>query len=173
MGEYKINEKSFKNIFDEYFDQVCGFLNLYTKDLGVIEDIVQDIFYKLWVNRDFLQIRHVKSYLYTSARNRMLNHIRDQKLHSSLISSYTLEEKELRDAYEFVDKEEFDKILEEVIEELPEKCKNVFKLSRFDKMTYKEIANKEGISVKMVEKHISVALKNIKGKMKNISFILF
>jgi len=172
MSDYKITENSFKNIFDEYFDQVCNFLNLYTKDKNIIEDIVQEIFYKLWINRDFLEIKHIKSYLYTAARNKMLNHIRDEQSHLSLLSKYIQEENELHRAYECVDMEEFSHKLNNIIDELPEKCKKVFKLSRFNKMTYKEIAKEEGISEKMVEKHISTALKKIRVKIKDKQFIL-
>lgn len=172
MKEIKINEESFKNIFNKYFTPICRFLNLYTKDISTIEDIVQEVFYKLWINRDFLEIKHIQSYLYTSARNRMLNHIRNEQLHSSLLASYTKEVEELRENYDIVDKEEFNIKLNKAIEELPEKCRNVFKLSRFNRMTYKEIALKEGISEKMVEKHISLALKKIKNKIKDKPFIL-
>ena len=172
MKETTINENNFQDIFEAYFDPMCRFLNLYTKNEDVIEDIIQELFFNLWINRDFLQIKHLKSYLYTSARNKMLNHIRDEKLHSALLANYVLEEKELNEAYECIDKEKFDRKLDEVIDDLPYKCKKVFKLSRYSKMTYKEIAKKEGISEKMVEKHISSALKKIKEKMKNMSFIL-
>ncbi len=168
----KLDENGFHEIFETYFDPVCQFLNLYTKDETVIEDVIQDVFCNLWINRDFLQIKHLKSYLYTSARNRMLNHIRDEKLHASILASYLQEEKELHDAYECVDKEEFVRKLEKAIEELPAKCKNVFKMNRYNNMTYKEIAAKEGISEKMVEKHISTALKKIKDKVANMPFII-
>jgi RNA polymerase sigma-70 factor (ECF subfamily) len=102
----------------------------------------------------------------------MLNYIRDEKLHSSILATYMLEEKQLQEAYECVDKEIFTQKLEKAIDELPVKCKNVFLLSRYDKLTYKEIAQKERISEKMVEKHISVALKKIKGMIKGKQFIL-
>ncbi len=169
---YKIDERNFQDIFESYFDPLCRFLNLYSKDINIIEDIVQEIFYNLWVNRDFLQIKHLKSYLYASARNRILNHIRNEKLHTSILNTYMMEEKELQEAYECVDKEEFDRKLGQAIEGLPVKCKKVFLLSRYSKMTYKEIAEKEGISEKMVGKHIASALKKIKDNMKNV-FILF
>ncbi len=168
----KIDEKGFREIFEAYFEPICRFLNLYTKNESVIEDIIQEIFCNLWINRDVLQIKHLKSYLYTSARNRMLNYVRDEKLHAAILASYLLEEKELHDAYECVDQEEFNKKLEGAIEELPAKCKNVFKMSRYNNMTYKQIAAKEGISEKMVEKHIAVAMKKIKEKIINKPFII-
>ncbi|MDR2039798.1 MAG: RNA polymerase sigma-70 factor [Bacteroidales bacterium] len=171
MDNY-IGENNFQDIYEAYFRPICRFLNLYTKNESVIEDVVQDVFCNLWTNRDFLQIKHVRSYLYTSARNKMLNYIRDEKLHSSILATYMLEEKQLQEAYECVDKEIFTQKLEKAIDELPVKCKNVFLLSRYDKLTYKEIAQKERISEKMVEKHISVALKKIKGMIKGKQFIL-
>lgn len=171
METHKIDEHNFQDIFEAHFDPICRFLNLYTKDVDVIEDTVQNIFCKLWINRDFLSISHIRPYLYTAARNGMLNHIRNQKLQSQILATYMREEQELHEAYECVDGEEFIKRLDESIASLPPKCQTVFKMSRFSKMTYKEIARREGISVKMVEKHIHTALKKIKEKMRNVSFI--
>ena len=163
-----IDERDFRKIFETYFEPICRFLNLYTKNESVIEDTIQEVFCNLWLNRDFLQIKNIRSYLYTSARNRILNYLRDEKLHSSILTSYILEEKELNDAFECVDKDIFHKKLDEAISELPSKCQKIFKLSRYHQMTYKEIANQERISEKMVEKHISVAMKKIKEKMKRL-----
>lgn len=166
MEQRRMEEVKFREAFDTYFDPLCRFLNLYTKDVDVIQDIVQDVFCNLWANRGFLKIEHLKSYLYTATRNKILNHIRDQKLHETILTKYALEEKELYDAYECYDKEQFNKKLNETIEQLPRKCRTVFKLSRFHDMTYKEIAQQEGISEKMVEKHISLALKKIRDSMR-------
>lgn len=171
--EYKIDENSFQEIFDIYFTPLCKFLNLYTKDSGIIEDTIQEIFYNVWVNRDFLKITHIKSYLYTSARNRMLNCIRDEKRNLQILTAYMMEEKVIREAYECIDNNNFDQQLESAIEELPEKCKKVFLLSRYGKMTYKEIAKKEDISEKMVGKHIATALKKIKVKMRKALFFFY
>lgn len=172
MSCQNIDEHTFEELFEAYFEPICRFLNLYTKDVAIIEDVVQDVFCNLWTNRDFLQIKHIKSYLYTSSRNKVLNHIRDEKLHASILATYMLEEKGLRAAYDCVNEEEFIKRLDAIINDLPDKCKNVFKLSRFKKMSYREIAKQEGISEKMVEKHISTALKKIKSQLTRVTFIL-
>lgn len=168
----RITENNFKEIFDQYYHPICCFLNLYTKDESIIKDIVQDIFCNLWVNRDMLQIRHVRTYLYTAARNRILNHIRNEELHLKLLAAYSIEDNELHNAYECVDMEEFNARLHTVIDELPVKCRRVFKMSRFENKTYKEIAASENISEKMVEKHISTALRKIKFRMKKYPMIL-
>ena len=162
----KKDEEIFHDIYEAYFEPVCRFLNLYTKDESVIEDIMQEVFCNLWLNRDFLRIKHVKSYLFTSARNRILNHIRNQKLHDSLLASYMIEESELDDNNDYIDKEEYLQRIENAISILPPKCGKVFRMNRYEKMTYRQIAEKEGISEKMVEKHISTALKKIKEGMR-------
>ncbi len=172
MNLSRIDENTFPDIFDGYFEPICKFLNLYTKDENVIEDVMQEIFCQLWINRDFLQINHLKSYLYTAARNRMLNHIRNEKLHLRLLSDFLLEERTLQESYECVNREEFDQKLTQAIEDLPEKCRHIFKLSRYSKMSYKKIAEQEGISEKMVEKHISTALRKIREKVQGVMFIL-
>lgn len=155
-------ESDFEEIFNTYYKPICYFLNLYSKDHHVIEDITQDVFCSLWANRELLKIDDVKSYLYTAARNRILNYLRDIKLHEQLLTKWMSEEKELANAYDCVDKTEFEKSVETAIESLSPKCKRVFKLNRYNRMSYAEIAEQEGISEKMVEKHISTALKKIK-----------
>lgn len=169
-------ESDFEEIFETYYEPICYFLNLYTKDEHVIKDISQDVFCSLWINRELLKIGNIKAYLYTAARNRILNYFRDIKLHEQLLSKWISEEKELHEAYECVDTAEFEKSIETAIESLSPKCKRVFKLSRYSRMSYTQIAKQEGISQKMVEKHISVALKNIKAhitKSMSLWIILF
>ncbi|MDR1715989.1 MAG: RNA polymerase sigma-70 factor [Prevotella sp.] len=155
-------ESDFEEIFNTYYKPICYFLNLYSKDEHVIKDIAQDVFYSLWANRELLKIDDIKAYLYTAARNRILNYFRDIKLHEQLLAKWMSEEKELADAYDCVDKTEFEKSVETAIESLSPKCKKVFKLSRYNRMSYIQIAEQEGISEKMVEKHVSTALKKIK-----------
>ena len=82
-----------------------------------------------------------------------------------------LREKELDEAYDCVDRNEFEKSIETAIESLSPKCKTVFKLSRYSRMSYTQIAEQEGISQKMVEKHISVALKKIKAHILKSMFL--
>ena len=168
-------ELNFEKIFNAYYKRICYFLNLYSKDAAVIEDIVQDVFCRLWEDRHSVQPDYIGTYLHTVARNRVLNYLRDVKLHEQLLASWMLEEKELAKAYECVDEKEFEKVIHEAVDSLSPKCKQVFSLSRFKQLTYKEIAQKEGISEKMVEKHISTALKKIKKYILNAmpQYILF
>ena len=155
-------EANFEEIFETHYEPICYFLNLYTKDKVVIEDTAQDVFCTLWTNRDSVQASNIKSYLYAVARNRMLNYLRDIKLHEQLLSSWMDDENNLAKAYECVDEIEFEKCVEKAIENLSPKCRHVFLLSKYNKMSYKEIAKRENISEKMVEKHISTAMKKIK-----------
>ena len=164
-------ESEFEETFNTYYEPVCYFLNLYTKDEHVIKDIAQDVFCSLWVNRELLQIDDIKAYLYTAARNSILKYCSDIKLHEELLAKWISEEKELDEAYDCVDRTEFEKSIETAIESLSPKCKTVFKLSRYSRMSYTQIAEQEGISQKMVEKHISVALKKIKAHILKSMFL--
>ena len=85
MNQIRINKQSFRYFYDLYFIDLCNSLNYYTSDVEVIEDIVQDVFVNLWENRDSVSISYIKTYLFTAARNRMFNLIRDSKKYETLI----------------------------------------------------------------------------------------
>lgn len=155
-------ESNFREIFNTFYESVCRFLNLYTKDKDLIEDIVQDVFVNLWQSRNSIQMNNIKAYLFSAARNRILNHLRNINLHQQLLESWNTDEANLIDANECVDNAEFENHLQRAIDQLPAKCHKVFILSKYNKMTYKKIAIQENISEKMVEKHISTALRKIK-----------
>lgn len=155
-------ELTFEQLFEDYYERLCIFLNLYTKDKSVIEDVVQDVFCNLWANRDFVEVQYVKSYLYAATRNGIVNYLRSQKLHTSLLAKWMDDENNRREALDCVDLEEFQKQVDLAVGTLSPKCKNVFKLSRYSNLSNKEIAREEGISEKMVEKHITIAVKKIK-----------
>ena len=82
-----INERTFKDAYNDYFEIICRFLNYYTRDYQVIEEVVQDVFVCLWEDYEGKEIQYIKTFLYNSARNRMLNYLRDEENHTAV--SYT------------------------------------------------------------------------------------
>lgn len=154
------DEMAFKELFDSYFTPVCRFMNLYLQDRREIEDQALDLFAYVWENRETIRIQlSIKAYLFQSARNRCLNAWRNRKNYASL------------DELEFhpggnmesnLELEELIELIQEAILDLPEKCRNVFVMSRRENRSNKEIADKMGISVKTVEGQITKALKRIK-----------
>lgn len=157
-----LDEQSFKDLFDLYFESICNFLNYYTHNREVIEDIMQDIFVNLWENRESLQITHMKTYLYTTARNRVLNHIRDQHNRAALLENWAIQELEKSKGKDCINMGEFHSVLQEATDALPEKCREIYLLSRSQDLSYNEIAKEKNISVKTVEAQMSTALKKIR-----------
>lgn len=151
---------AFKELFDYYQKGIFNFLYFKLGSVEAAEDILQDAFVKLWENRQQLREEvSIKSYLFTIANNLALNHLR----HTKIVLKFQLEQKrespKEETPYRELEKNELNNSLLEAIENLPEKPRVAFMLSRFEDLTYKEVAERLGISVKTVESHIGRALK--------------
>ena len=166
MGEkFHITHSSFRQLFVEHFDPLCRFLAYYSTDHFMIEEAVQDVFVNMWEKRDVLQIESIKTYLYSSARNRILNRIRDEKRRNTLLEQWVQSEIEKKHGEECFDIDEFSQRVENAIEALPEKCRIIFDMSKKKNFTYKQIAEKLGISVKTVETQMGIALRKIREQL--------
>lgn len=162
---------------NNYYKNLCGYANLFTKDPSMSEDIVQNVFVKLWVYRKKIDPNiPIKRYLHKSVYNEFIDQYRKNK---SVIS---LEEKHLRTINTIIDDNSFDieKLMTRVnneIEKLPEKCRKVFILNKKEGLTHDEIAEYLQISKKTVEGHITRAFKILNQKLgkkiKSILIILF
>ncbi|TKG95878.1 RNA polymerase sigma-70 factor [Puteibacter caeruleilacunae] len=159
--------KAYEELFFKYHGRLVLFANKFTGDMQIAKDIVQDAFLTLWDKADHLTINEsVKSYLFQSIRNGCLNYNRHLQIRDAAhkdIGTVALQaDRELffqsDDPYMSLLEKEMEQKIAEVIERMPEKCRVVFKMSRQEYKKNKEIAQELGISVKMVEKHISKAL---------------
>jgi len=159
--------KAFEELFFKYHGRLVLFANKFTGDLQVSQDLVQDAFLKLWEKPEIIStIESPKAYLFQAVRNSCLNHCRHLNIKHSveeeLVAKINFLEKAASiDYYDplhsLLELEIGDKI-DEIVQSMPEKCRQVFKMSRRDFRKNKQIAKELGISVKMVEKHISKAL---------------
>jgi len=139
----------------------------YLKDIHTSEELVQDVFLKIWENPYQLsEIKSVKSYLYRSVINAAINHINRQK---NIAQHHLKLASELSDDYliELDEEHEVIVLLRSEIEKLPAQCKKIFKMSRFDFLKYKEIAQRLNISEKTVENHIGLALRTLRHRFIN------
>ena len=161
---------AFRKYYDLYYDQLCHFLNFYTQDITVIEDVLQEVYLKLWENRDEIEIQYIKTYIFHAAKNRILNHLRDEQNRHYLLENWFNQQKQEKQGKECYDIEQFTTLLYKVIDQLPEKCREIFLLSRQEKLTYKQIAEKLNISVKTVEAQMGIALKRIRETLTTASF---
>lgn len=161
---------TFRKYYDLYYDQLCHFLNFYTQDITVIEDVLQEVYLKLWENRDEIEIQYIKTYLFHAAKNRVLNHLRDEQNRHYLLENWFNQQKQEKQGKECYDIEQFTTLLYKTVDQLPEKCREIFLLSRQEKLTYKQIAEKLDISVKTVEAQMGIALKRIRETFATASF---
>ncbi len=162
------NQNVFKEIFDYYYEPLTKYCYLRMNSADDAEELVQDIFVKLWQKRASLQINiSLKAYLYRTALNRIINyqdHLRVRREHESHVkhsSSETIEPSEELQAAEI----QF--LVQEVISNMPEKRRVVYEMSRRDGLKYAEIAEKLGVSVKTVEAHLSKALEQLRQQLKD------
>jgi len=162
-------KRKFEILFREYFTGLCYFARKYTGDLDTAKEIVHGVFLRIWENRsEFDWDKPAKSYLFTSVYNRSLNYIRDN---SRFISqegatalNLTADESVYSDTLETAELESRIKL---ALQRLPEKCREVFELSRFEEKKYAEIAKQLDISVKTVETQMSKALHILREELKD------
>ncbi|MEP6795698.1 MAG: RNA polymerase sigma-70 factor [Saprospiraceae bacterium] len=158
----------FEQLFKNQYPFVCSIVYKYVGDKSKVEDIAQEIFAELWIKRDQISIHtSVAAYLRRMAASRALNYLRDTKKHNwddlDTLSETPLEATyQPPEAIQRLEAEELQKSLHEAIEKLPEKCRIIFMLSRFDELTYAEIAQNLDISIKTVENQIGKALKYLR-----------
>jgi RNA polymerase sigma-70 factor (ECF subfamily) len=151
-------KKWFKEIFDEHHTYIRNYLYYLSGDADLSDDLVQDVFLKVWEKRENVKKESVLPFLFTIARHLYFKNHRRKAIHLKFFSSWEEPAKEV--SAEFVlEMKEFDQKLQVAISKLPEKTRTAFLLSRMDDMSYAEIANGFGLSVKAIEKHISKAKK--------------
>jgi RNA polymerase sigma-70 factor (ECF subfamily) len=159
---------AFETIFNTFYAPLCLFANNYLNDDEKAEEIVQDLFVNVWGKRAGLQIdSSLKQYLFRSVKNHCLNHIQHFKIREKYAEKMKNDfEHEVQYDDYFLEVGLAQKI-EESIESLPEKRKQIFKLSRDEGLKYKEIAERLGLSVKTVEAQMGLALKQLREKLKD------
>jgi RNA polymerase sigma-70 factor, ECF subfamily len=161
--------KAYRELFDTFHTDLCRFAMQYVRDEDIAKEIVQDFFVNFWIKREALSINSsLSSYLYSSIRHRSLNYLRDNKRFSKLELNEEIPDNTNNNfaLSGEIDAKDLNKNILEAIEELPPKCRTVFKLSREEELTYKEIAEKLNISIKTVETQMGIAFKKLREKLK-------
>ena len=168
-----MDKQLLEQLFRELFIPLCNFAKGFVMDGDAAKEIVKDVFINLWNKKETIeQEKSVKAYLFQSVRNRSLNYIRDHKKFRSHYLDLEIELEIPTEEYDFLVGEETQRKIETAIQKLPEKCREVFELNRFEEMKYNDIAAKLGISVKTVEVHMSKALKILREELKDLLVLL-
>lgn len=165
--------KQFQSVFEQYYGPLCKYALSFVKERDASEDIVQEVFARIWETRqDLVSSDVIRFYLFTSVRNNCLTYLRQEQR----LPTYSLSELEIEDVDDIVIKAEehipgeatnYRTLLRKGIETLPPKCKEVFLLCRLGDLNNQEVANSLGISVKTVSNQLWKAIKILKAFAKN------
>ncbi|MFT3738184.1 MAG: RNA polymerase sigma-70 factor [Breznakibacter sp.] len=158
---WKGGDAAFEELFSNYYTRLVVFAVKYVNDEDTAREMVQDVFVALYEKRDSLQIHtSVKSHLYQSVRNRCLNHIKREKLVKGHHDQIQISQKNDEAFFDQnVETTEFENSVFGLIRSLPEKCRQIFEMSRFEGIKNDDIANQLNISKRTVETQISKALR--------------
>ncbi len=162
-----LDNKLFEQLFKEYFVPLTNFAKSYVKDEDTAKELAQDAFINLWQKKEEIdRDKSIKSYLFTSVRNRSLNYIRDNKKYKSEFLDIELEKSNDFFDGDILTTQELQERISKSIGSLPAKCRRVFEMSRLEGLKYKEIAEELGISIKTVENQMGKALKVLRKDLK-------
>jgi len=156
-------DKAVEILFRQYYSYVCKMVYQVVPDAMVAEDIAQDIFFEMWRKKEQLNINtSLRAYLRRASVNRTLNYLRNRKIKWEDDSELPNLQSEDVSINQTLENAELQQVIEQAIDQLPERCRAVFMLSRFEELSYQEIANQLDISIKTVENQISKALKQLR-----------
>lgn len=166
----------FREIYKRYWKKLYSSAYKRLKQTELAEEVVQDFFASLWINRHNLSTINtsLSSYLYTSVSRRIIDSYRKEMVKQAYVKSLTITEVYSREtAEQKLLLKDLQHHIDLEVDNLPEKCRNVYKLSRIEHKSHKEIASFLGISEKTVENHLSKALKKLRIGLSNFLLILF
>lgn len=156
------DHRAFDKIFLKYYDQSVAFVRSMIKREEDAEDIVSGIFENLWINRERLtEVRNFNAYIYSVMKNAIFNYFRHQKVQNSYVDNFVEHTTGYASDEEFIAKE-MALCIELAVSQMPEQRRKVFELHNNEGKTNAEISELLGISKKTVEKHLRLALTDIK-----------
>jgi RNA polymerase sigma-70 factor (ECF subfamily) len=160
-----IDTKTFETLFKQNFVAVTAYCNKYVRDTEEAKDLAHRAFMKVWEKREAVpEGSNIKALTYRIAHNLSINYIRDHKKFCDEEELQTVES-ENSDADNDIKAAELEAAVIDTINHMPEKSKKVFLMSRYDQLSYNDIAGQLGVSIKTVEAHISAALKLLRKKI--------
>lgn len=163
MGRMRSGDDiALKLIYDKYWNQLYNSAFNILKDQQACEDIIQDVFINLWNKREFIEIKvSLKAYLFASTRYEVYRQVRLGNVREDIFD-HIHERMATPTEYGNIEHKELLSQINSIVENLSTKCKEVYKLSREEQLSHKEIASQLDISTKTVENHLSKALRQLR-----------
>jgi RNA polymerase sigma-70 factor, ECF subfamily len=160
------DESAFEQLFRRYAPSLREFAYRYVRSRDVAEEVVQDVFIALWEHRRTLKLRGaVASYLYGAVRNRSLNAMRSTRL-AFRVPLLNDEPSLAASVDEEIEAAELATMVSRIVGRLPKRCQEVFRLNRYHQLTYREVAQTLGLSIKTVEVHMARAFRELRARLK-------
>jgi len=166
-------ERAFEKLFRNYYVPLCYYASKILQNDGAAEEIVQDFFLRLWEKRADIEIEtSLKNYFFRSVKNLCLNQIKHENVKIQHVKS-VISEAESTEYSDHFQEVNLQKDIEKSIAALPEKRREIFRLSREEGLKYREIADKLNISIKTVEAQMGLAIKTLRDRLKKYNSFLF
>ncbi|MBB6498382.1 RNA polymerase sigma factor [Pedobacter cryoconitis] len=165
----KGNEKSFRKLYDSYFHQVTAYVFKISKSDEVTVEIVQDVFLKLWQNREALTyVENIKGYIYSISRNRSIDYLRKLAKEVDLIKVLAAHHQQYdNNVDQKINANDLQLIIEQALYFLSDPKKKIFQMSKIDGMSHDEIAELMHLSKSTVKNHLSETLKYLRQYFKD------
>ncbi len=161
------DQSAFEELYRGYYDRLYRFTLNFVRSKENAKDVVQDVFVKVWLNKETLDAQQsIKAYLFMATKNRAVDFFKNKGNGLTDPDSDKAEAFSYSDPVQDMIDSDLEAAVREAIGRLPQKCKLVFKLSRQEGLTYREIADLFGISENTVEKQVVRALKHLKKSLK-------
>lgn len=161
------NEQAFDALYTRHWFHLYQSAFYLLRDSSASKDVVQEVFISLWNKENSSDIKNLKAYLRAAVRFKVANYIRAGNIRNSFFDQIENLPKNTGSptADELLEVKELQRVIKDTIDQLPEKCREVYRLSKEEGLSNKEIAQRLGISFKTVENQMTIAMKRIRGRI--------
>jgi RNA polymerase sigma-70 factor (ECF subfamily) len=164
------NAEVFRQVFDAWYEDLCQYAFTIVKDFDQAEDVVQSVLMKLWERREDLGIHtSVRSYLFRSVYNQCLNQLEHKVImrkYDDTVQNIPRREEQMPDVFPA----ELEDNIRRAVDNLPQQCRTIFIMSRYEELKHSEIAAKLGISENTIQNQVCKALKILRDELKERGF---
>lgn len=174
------DESAFEQLFRKHYGRLCLYAEHYVRERAAAEEIVEEFFVYWWDNHKSVQIEsNLTGYIYRSIYTRCLKYLRHEKVKQKYLEErgYIYSDRELLEPVSgeipeaFLVMKELEEKIDEALNDLPEQCRRVFEHSRFEGLSYQDIAGKMNISINSVKTHMTRALKRLRLALKDFLLV--
>lgn len=167
------NRKAFTSLYYRYWMDLYRSAYYVTRNRAISMDVVQEVFVWFWENREKWEVSNTRSYLQAAVKYKIANAIRKDKLRSLAFEGWKEEmQNQQVTVIRELEVQELRQVILDFTGQLPERCQEIFRMSRFEHMSNKEIATKLNISEKTVENQITIALRRLRKHLGRLAFWL-